>query len=229
MLKIAVIGLGHFGSHLATELTQMDHEVLAIDKDPDKVEAVRDKVAHAVIADAADKKALEDLGIADYDCGIVAIGESFEGSLLACAHLQEMKIKRMVARVVSPVHERILKQMKIEELILPEGDAAEQLAKRFSIPGLLFSFEVSKDYSIVEVEVPKWAIGKTIIELRLRESFGINLVTIIRERHKDQMLTLGKKKTIEVLGVPDKDQLLQKSDILLLFGKEKEINKFLSE
>jgi trk system potassium uptake protein len=228
--KIAVLGLGHFGLHLSLYLTDLGAEVLAVDRREERVELLRDKVAHAVVLDTTDPRALAQIGIRDFDAVVVAIGEGFESSILTTAHLQELKVKRIINRVVSPVHERILRLMNVPELILPEGEAAAHLARRLTIKGVIESVELSGEYSIIEARLPKWARGKTLNELDLRRRFNINLVTVIQDIEKgSDLLNLGKRQERKVLGVPDAEMKFEADDILVLFGKETSIRQFLEQ
>tara|TARA_B100001248_G_scaffold261547_2_gene253087 strand:- start:4836 stop:5531 length:696 start_codon:yes stop_codon:yes gene_type:complete len=223
--RFAVIGLGHFGLNLSLSLMGRKAEVLALDVREERVELVRDKVSHAVVADSKDIKALKGLGLTEMDAVIVAIGEDFESSMLTTAHLQELGVKNIVNRVVSPVHEKLLNLMKIEDLVLPEGDSAEQLARRLTIQGVVESLELNDEYSIAEVKVPDPFIGKTLNEIDLRKKYHVNLVTVIRRKESRKFLTLGEReKSLVVLGVPDSDMQFTTDDILVVFGKEKYIS-----
>ncbi len=219
--KFAVIGLGHFGMNLSLFLANMGAEVVAVDNKDQHVEKLRDKVSFATIADAKDIGALRGLGLEDMDAVIVAIGEDFESSILATANLQEIGVKRIINRVVSPVHERLLKLMDVDDLILPEGDAALQLAHKLIRKGVLEYLELSKNYSIVEIQVPEDFIGKTLGNLDLRKNYNINLITVIKKGRKRSLLPFGDSaEEIEVLGVPDGSYVFQKNDILVVFGSD---------
>lgn len=219
--KFAVIGLGHFGMNLSLFLTNMGAEVVAVDNKDQHVEKLRDKVSFAAIADAKDIGALRGLGLEDMDAVIVAIGEDFESSILATANLQEIGVKRIINRVVSPVHERLLKLMDVDDLILPEGDAALQLAHKLIRKGVLEYLEISKNYSIVEIQVPDEFIGKTLGALDLRKNYNINLITVIKKGRKKSLLPFGgSTEEVEVLGVPDGTYVFQKNDILVVFGSD---------
>jgi trk system potassium uptake protein TrkA len=223
--KFAVLGLGHFGMNLSVELTDRGAEVLAIDNNEDHVEKLRDRVAHAVVADVKDLNALRVLGLEDMDAAVVAIGEDFESSLLATAHLQEIGVKQIHNRVVSPIHERILRMMRIDSLILPEADAAAQNANRLMMRGVLDCLQLTDEFSIIEVKVPKAFIAKTVAEVDLRKKFNLNLVTIIRKHSTGGLLSLGEKDRVEVLGVPDITFVFSEKDILVVFGQEKDFER----
>jgi trk system potassium uptake protein len=228
--KVAVLGLGHFGLHLSLYLTELGAEVLAVDQREERVELVRDKVAHAVVLDTTDPKALAQVGIRDFDVVVVAIGEGFESSILTTAQLQELKVKRIINHVVSPVHERILRLMNVPEIILPEGEAAAHLARRLTIKGVIETVELSGEYSIVEARLPRWAKGKTLNELDLRRRYNINLVTVIQDVGKSSdLFDPGRRQERKVLGVPEADMKFSEDDILVLFGMASSIRKFLDQ
>ena len=226
--KIAVIGLGNFGQPLATHLSDNGVEVLGVDISEDKLEAVREHIAHAVVMDTTDMKAVRQLGLEDFDCVIVAIGENFEASLLTVANLQELKVKRIMSRVLSSVHERLLKLMNIDELILPEGEAALVLARQLSMKGIVEHFAISKDYAINEVILPAWAVGKTLEEIDLRKKYNLNLITILHETDEEVYVQKGKWSNRKVLGVPSPDHKCSAQDILVVFGKNEDIRNFMS-
>lgn len=227
--KFAILGLGHFGMNLSLCLTNMGAEVLAVDNKEQQVEKLRDRVSHAMIADVKDQSALRALGLEDMDAVVVAIGEDFESSILATANLQDIGVKRIINRVVSPIHEKLLKMMKVDDLILPEGEAAQQLATKLIRKGVLEYLELSKHYSIVEIQVPQEFIGKALGQLDLRKNYNVNLITIIRQDKKKSLIPFGSNsEEIEVIGVPDSSYIFKKDDILVVFGGENSLKKILS-
>jgi len=228
-MKFAVIGLGFFGLNLALRLTEEGAEIIAIDKDEQKVEYLRDKVSYVVAMDSTDERSLRKLGLKDMDAVIVAIGEDFQSSILTTAALQEIGVRRIINRVTDPVHERILHLMQIEELVVPEAEAAHQLANRLMIKGVVGSFEIAEGYSIVEVQAPASFVGKTLQELDLRRRYEINVVTIKRPVKKRRLLTLGESEEAKILGVPSPDTRVERNDILVLFGQEGKIRQMLGQ
>lgn len=225
--KIAVIGLGEFGFNLALRLTELGVEVLGIDVVDERVERLRNQVAHTVIADTTDIRVLSQLGIQDFDIAIVAIGNDFEAAVLTTAHLQELGVSRIISRVLSPVHERLLKLMKIHELIVPEGEAAYHLARTLSLRGVTEHLEISESYSIIEAYVPKWAYGKSLEELDLRKKYKLNLITVLRKSDQDSSMLSGKKTSRKVVGIPEASLKFSAEDILVLFGHNDDIQDFL--
>lgn len=227
--KFCVIGLGHFGYHLATRLNESGAEVLAIDSRDDIIESISEKVTQAVCMDSTDQRAMNNIGLADMDTVIVAIGEDFESSIMTTAILQEIGVRNIYNRIISPIHEKLLKLMNIRNMLVPEAAAADQLVQRLILPGLLESFEISREYSIFEIAAPDEFTGKTLLELNLRKDFSLNLVTIKRENIKKQFLNTGDSDNYYAVGVPTPDTRIMKGDILVLFGTEKDIVRIIGE
>ncbi len=225
--KFCIIGLGHFGFNLSKILSEAGAEVLAVDNHQEKIDLLADKVTHAVCMDATDKRTMQSLGLNEMDAVIVAIGEGFESSLLATAIVQEIGVKKIYTRVITPIHERLLRLMNITDLLVPEATAAAQLASRLLIPGIIESFSLSKEYGIFEINAPKNFINKTLIEIDLRKKYLLNLVTVKRVKKSRGLLTLGEHEETEVLGVPTPELKILENDILVLFGDEKDISKLL--
>lgn len=227
--KFCVIGLGYFGLNLALRLSEAGAEVLAIDIEQDKVNLIADKVTHAVCMDSTDLQSLRSMGIEDMDAVIVAIGEKFESSIMTSALLQEIGVKNIYNRVITSVHERLLKLMGIEKLLVPEADAAAKLANKLLTPGIIDSLELSKEYGIFELYSPKKFIGKTLLELNVRETYAMNIVTVKKQQAKRGLLTFGEKEKTEIVGIPKPDTLIEKGDILVVFCKESSIKNLLAE
>ncbi len=226
--KFCVIGLGYFGSNLARSLTKNGAEVLAIDKNIKRVEEVQDEVAVAVVLDSTDKDALSSQGVQDFDAVIVAIGEGFESSITTTSILQELGVKNIYNRMVSKLHARLLKLLGIENILLPEAEAADHLARRLVMPGLIDTFPLSHSHSIFVVKSPKRFIGKTIRESNLRIEYNLNVVTIkklasVFNQTSDSVFEA------ETIGVPDPSYRFEENDLLVLFGNDKDLRNFLYE
>lgn len=227
--KFCVIGLGYFGYNLATQLSSAGAEVLALDNRQDIIDKIGDRVTHAICMDAADPIALGGLDLQDFDAVVVAIGEQFESSINTTAILQEIGVKKIYNRVVSPIHERLLKLMKIEDLLIPEAESAAHLAKRMLLSGILGSFELSQEFSVFELIAPEEFVGKKIIDLNLRKESSLNLITIKRSRKLRAVMNADTQSEMEVLGVPSPDDVINASDVLVLFGQEKDLKRFLAK
>lgn len=224
-MKFCIIGLGYFGKNLALSLARARTEVLAVDILPAKVDAVKDDVSHAVIMDSSQPEALAKLPLADMDAVVVAIGENFEASLLTVAHLQECGVKRIIARVINPIHEKLLKLMKVEELILPEAESAQRMAQSL-VRGVLNSLDLTGGFIIVEARTPAWLVGRSLQDAGLRSNFKINLVTV-RKASAPHTRVFARKSERELIGVPPADYRFDADDLLVLFGEESRIDAFL--
>jgi trk system potassium uptake protein TrkA len=228
MQKYCVIGLGYFGLNLCLYLADQGAEVIAVDINPDRVSLIKDKVSMAVEVDSTDAKALKSLGINDMDAVIVAIGEGFEASIHTTAILQEIGVQRILARVISPVHERLLKLMKIEELLVPEAEAARHLANRLKIPGLIESFEIGNQYGIFEIKVPPQFVGQRLLDINLRKEYKLNLVTVKKIKKSAGLVTKGEASIEqEIKGILSPEYVFTNHDILILFGVENDIKNLI--
>ncbi len=224
-MKICIIGLGYFGRNLALTLARARNEVLAIDIEPSKVDAIKDDVSHAVIADTSQRENLDRLPLADMDAVVVAIGENFEGSLLTVANLQEAGVKRIIARVINPTHEKLLRLLKIEELVLPEAESAQRMAQSL-VRGVLNSLDLTGGFIIVEAKAPAWLAGRSLQSAGLRSTYKVNLVTVKKAAAPTARI-FERKSERELIGVPPADYHFEEGDILVLFGEESHLHAFL--
>ncbi len=226
--KIAVIGLGHFGQQLAVGLAQQGAEVLAIDSDMDKLDDIKDRVTHTVRLDSTEEKALRSQGLEEFDAVIVGMGDNFEATLLTAAMLQKIGVKRLIVRATTTVHERILNHLDINEVVLPAGEAAERLANTLMFEKILDSFALSSEYTIAEVTAPDGFVGQTIQELDLRKRFEISLITIKRMEKKTDLLGFRSRDIEIIIGVPTASTVVERGDILVVFGNKKAVQNLVS-
>jgi trk system potassium uptake protein len=227
--KYAVIGLGNFGSYLASELTRKGAEVLAIDSDIDKLEDIKDSVSHTVKMDTTEVKSLKDQGLEEYDAVIVGIGDDFEASILTVSMLQQLGIKRIIVRATTSTHERILQHLDIEEIILPAQETADRLANSLMLEKVIDSFALTSEYTIVEAKSPEKFFGKTLLEINLRQKYEINVITIKKIEMKRRVFGFTKQQVEKIIGIPVPKTIIEPGDILVLFGKQKSIEKMLDE
>ena len=223
--KYAVICVGDFGSAVAKILSSRGAEVFAIDSNEALIDEIQDDVAFAVSMDATDKKALQYQNIQDFDAVVVAIGENFEALLLCCAQLQELGVKRIIARAQGRTQKQILKKIGIEEVLSPEYEFAVSIAEKLLNPSILSFLELPDNYEIAELKAPKTIDGKTVKEVGLRDKYGLNLITIKREYSVER----NGKREIEqhLLGVPASETVIYATDTIVVFGSEKDVKKFI--
>lgn len=180
MKSYVVVGLGRFGVEAAVRLCELGAEVLAIDTRADVVQQVSGSVTHAVVADARDKEVLRALGAADFDCAIVAIGDSLTDSVLATMNLLELGVPHLVCKAYDETHSQILRKLGAHQVLIPEKEQAARLARNLSSPNVLDFIELSSDYGIVELPAPKSWQGKTLKELNVRAKLGVNIIAVKR-------------------------------------------------
>jgi trk system potassium uptake protein TrkA len=206
MKQFAIIGLGNFGYYLATNLYEKRHDVLAIDKNINRVQEIKDNVTRAVVADATDIKTLETLGIKQMDAAVVCIGSVISDSILATLNLKDVGAKRVFAKAVTEPHGRILHKIGALEVIFPEKDQAISLAERLHNPNILDYLPFLDGYSIVELLSPQSFIGKNLKELNLINRYGV------------QVLAIKKILPDQLNMIPKGQYVLKDEDILILLG-----------
>jgi trk system potassium uptake protein TrkA len=227
--KFCVIGLGYFGENLVKCLAEQGAEVIVIEKNTDRLNSVKDIASFAVAVNSTNEKEMRNLGIKDVDAAIVAIGEAFEDSIVTTAILKQLGVKRVITRVLNPIHEKLLKLLDVSETLVPEAEAADHLAKRLMLPGVLETFKISNDHSIFEVKIPNWMIGRTVADSQLRQKYSLNIVTIKRKNQSYGINVGHLNDDVMIIGTPQPTQVFTDDDILVLFGKEKDFAKFLKE
>ena len=181
MKSYIVIGLGRFGTEVARQLCGHGCEVLAMDNKSELVQQLSNDVTHAVVADARDKSVLRALGAANFDCAIVAIGGSLADSVLATMNLKELGVPQIVCKAHDETHRQVLLKLGADRVVIPEQENAARLARSLSSPNVLEYIELSDEYGIIEVPVPKRWIDKTLIELNVRAKLGVNIIAIERD------------------------------------------------
>ena len=181
MKSYVVVGLGRFGSETARQLYRCGCEVLAIDMKGDLVQQVANDVTHAVVGDSRDKEVLRALGVGEFDCAVIAIGDDLASSVLATMNMKELGVPYLVCKAHDDVHRRVLQKLGADRVVIPEQENAARLAKSLSSPNLLDYIEPSEDYSIVELPAPKAWIGKNLKELNVRAQLGVNILAVRRD------------------------------------------------
>lgn len=225
--KVAVIGIGDFGSQLAIDLVQKGAEVLAIDMDMETLNDIKDRVTQTVCLDSREENALRSQGLPEFGAIVVGIGDDFEATLLTVAALQNIGVKRIIARATTEIHERILLHLGVKEIVLPSRETATRLANSILFEGVLDSFVLSGDYSVFEIQAPGKVVGKTIQELNLRGRYGVSLITIKRSEVKSALLGLREKTVESILGVPSDSTVIEKNDTLVIFANRQAIEKLM--
>ncbi len=180
MKSILLIGLGRFGRHIAMKLEELNHQVMAVDKEEERVEAILPHVTNAQIGDGTNGTFLESLGVRNFDVSIVAIGDNFQSSLETTSLLKELGAKMVVSRASSEVQAKFLLRNGADEIVYPERQLAEWTAIRYSSDHILDYIELDEGHAIFEISVPKAWIGKTIGQLDIRKKYNINIMALKR-------------------------------------------------
>lgn len=226
MRRIAVIGLGRFGMALSRNLSRLGAQVIAVDRNMQLVNEVKDDVDLAVRLDSTDRDALDAQDIDKVDVCVISIGENFEASLLTTVILRKLGVPRVICRAQTSFHAEIFRQIGADEVIQPETNAGEQMARRLANPRLNDVIDLAEGYSLVETEAPRswWGVG--LRDLGLRTAFGVNLVAIKRQvavptQDEDE----ESSPAAEIISVPRPDDLIQEGDLLMLVGSHDAIDK----
>lgn len=225
--KFAVIGLGQFGRAVARKLSIEGAEVLAIDRDMDQVEMIKDDVAYAVALDSTDIKSLRSQNISDMDAVLVAIGENVEGLLLTTVLLQELGVRRIIARAISGQQRKILEKLQVKEIIAPEEQVGIMVAEQLITPEMQSFMGLPDDYEIVQVKVPVRVQGKTIDEVDFEDNYGLRLIAIRRSYEIPSVDKYSMNEEEHLLPKPQLTTMLHSSDTLVLFGQTTDIETFL--
>jgi len=211
--KFAVIGLGNFGFHVAKALYEDGNEVIAIDLDKNRVQAIDEFSTEAIVMDSADKDALKSLGLEEMDAVIVSTGTKISTSILICLHLQEMKVRKILAKALDEDHAKILRKVGATEIIHPERDMAKRIARSLSTPNILDFIPLADDFDLVQVGPPREFIGKSIRDLNLRARYNVHIIAI-KELVPENFIL-----------VPPPTFVVKDSDILIMLGKTENIKK----
>lgn len=212
MGSFAVVGLGRFGATLATHLYELGHEVLGVDSNGELVAALRNRISQVAVVDARDKQQLRSLGLKDFDCVIVSVGEHLEASTLAALYCKEMEV-RVVARACNEDHGKILEALGVDEVIYPERDMALRLAEKLTHANLLDFIPVGEGFSIVEVAPPSSFVGRSLAELDVRRRFNVHVIAV-------QDVLSGKLQV-----APQPSAVIRDSDVLVILGAKDDIER----
>lgn len=222
--KFAIIGLGNFGMSVARNLAFRGAEVLAIDRDIERVEMLKDEVAYAVALDSTDLKALMSQNIMEMDAVLIAIGENIEGLLLTTVLLLELKTKRIIARAVSAQQRIILEKLGVKEILSPEDEVGLMVAERLLNPNMNSFMVLPDEYQIVEIKVPKKIVKKSVGEINFENHYDLDLIAIKRryEEYEDNRKTI----VDHVVKRPNENTIIEASDVVIILGKSYDIEKF---
>ncbi|GEL08157.1 potassium channel family protein [Salisediminibacterium halotolerans] len=210
--QFAIIGLGRFGSSVCRELHHMGHEVLAIDKNEKKVDALSDVATHTLVADVTDETALQRIGIRNFEHVIVGIGEDIQASILATLHLKDFDVPKVWVKAQNNYHHKVLEKIGADRIFHPEHDMGYRIAEFLTSEKVLDYIDLSSDYSIVEMLATDKINNKSLVELDIRAKYGCTVIAI--------------KKTNKVDVTPNPTEKINKGDILVMIGNKKDLRRF---
>lgn len=220
-MRYVIIGLGNYGAVLAEELSALGNEVIGVDKDSNRVDALKDKIATAFVIDATDELSLSVLPLNEVDIVIVAIGENFGASIRVVALLKQKKVKHIYARAIDAVHKSILEAFALDKILAPEDEAARRLVMLMEVRMNVDAFQVDEEYYVMVFQVPPTFVGYLVNDLTLDKDFNIKLIALKRG-----------KKVINSLGISFFDSAvdnhlpgnytIQAGDSLVCYGRYKD-------
>ena len=213
MKRFIVIGLGNFGFHVAKTLFEDGNEVLAIDRNRERIARIQDFVSEAIILDAIHKESLLGLGITEAEAVVVSMGDDISNSILTTLYLKELGAKKIVAKCQDEDHARILEKLGANEIIFPEKAMGQKVAKGLSRGNVLDFIPLSEDYTIIEVAPPKEFVGKSLKELKLKTLYQIYIIAV------NQLIPPA------FILSPPGEFVVKDSDGLVLLGREKDIGR----
>lgn len=217
MEQFMVIGLGNFGFNVADDLSKAGKQVIAVDINIKRVEEISDKVRKAVTADVRDKKALSDLVSSNkIDIAIISLGDNIEASVLATLYLKEMQINKIIIKASNKDHWTVLHAIGANEVIFPEEEMAQKLVLQLLKPNFVDFIPMAEDYGIIEVAVSDKFVGKTLMELQLRNKYDVEVIAI-------KNVISGR-----LVMIPKADYKLEPDTVMVIIGKNEGLEKIQS-
>ena len=211
-LQIGIVGLGKFGLKFGQSLVALGHEVLGVENDPDKVKNAQHILTQVVQIDAMSREALEQIRVQDLEHVLVSVGDSIAASIMISMYLKELGVAKVWAKAINKDHEKLLYKIGVDEVVIPEYMAAKQIASRIAMPGFIEYLSFDKSMAVKELEVKRWA-GKSLKELNLTNTFGIQVIAVRRQGEKAYQY------------IPKADELFQEDDRVVAIGKVSQLGK----
>lgn len=208
--QFLVLGLGRFGSSLSKSLSQLGHEVLAIDRNDALVQEIAPFVTQAVQADATDEAALDAIGVHNFDAAIVSIGTNVSNSILVSVLCKEKGVPYVVAKATDELHAKVLRKVGVDRVVFPERDMGQRVARSLVAPNILDLMELADDYQIAELTLPEKWQHRTIVDVNVRRNYGLSVIAIHRGA--------------EFIASPGAETAFAPGDVLIVLGKQQDID-----
>jgi len=208
--QFLIIGLGRFGASVAVNLCKLGHEVLAVDSDENMVNAVSPYVTQAIVADATDEAVLHSLGPQNFDVAVVSIGQNVRDSILIAVLCKEMGVPYLLGKATDELHAKVLRKVGVDRVVFPERDMGQRVAKSLVTPNFLDMIELSDEYQMVEMTTPEAWTGRTLVDINVRRNYGVSVIALRRGE--------------EFIASPGAEERLLADDILLLLGRQRDLD-----
>ena len=218
-----VFGLGTFGLEVCREISEKGGKVIAVDFQTELIEKVKNMVTQAILIDSTDEQSLKNAPIEDIDVAVVGIGENIESSILTTAVLKNLGVPYIISRAISDIHGQVLKQVGATEVINIEIEEGKRIASKLISPDIIDKVYIGQNQILAEVMCPKSTVGKSVMALDLRKKLNINIISIKHTSTKiDEM---GNPVVESNVDFPAPSTIIQKDDILVVVGREKDVDK----
>lgn len=209
--QIVVFGLGRFGAAVAYTLSELGHEVLAVDSHMDAINEISPYVTHAVQLNATDEAAFESLDVGSFDAAVVSIGENIRDSVLISMLCKEAGVKLVISKANDELHAKVLKKVGVDRVVFAERDMGVRVAKSLIVPHLVDLVNIGGDYALAQITVPESWVDKTLAQLDVRRRWGVSIITVNRNGQVNAALSA--------------DTRLLDGDQLLILGLQKDVEK----
>lgn len=227
-MNFIVVGLGSFGSAMSINLTEAGHDVMGVDKDVNRIEALKEQMTHAIAMDATDEHAIGELPLEETDVVIVAIGENLGANIMATAILKQKQVKRLVSRAISRVHQTVLEAMNVDVIINPEDEAAEIWSIKLAMKGVHDAHYLAGPYYVIQIEVPQGMVDQSLESLHIQEKYKVLVITTLSIRETQN--PVGSPRidyTINKIAGPQ--TVLREDEIMVVYGNIKDIRRLISD
>jgi trk system potassium uptake protein TrkA len=220
-----VVGVGKYGSAIARTLSEKGAEVYAVDVNEDRINNIKDDVNLAITLDSSDIKALQTQDIINVDAAIIAIGENFEGVILTAVNLMELGIKRIIVRASGYNQRVILEKIGVKEILTPENEVANSVSEKLLHPSVNAFINLTADFEVVELKAPENCWNKKFDATDFKRKYNLKVLAIKQEFQVSKGGELFTKQ--EVTEIEDYSGIVSKNDTMLIYGKTKDINRFI--
>lgn len=210
--QFAILGVGRFGASMARTLASMGHDVLVVDHDEARINAIADEVTHALIMEITDEENISQLGLSNFDVVVVSIGNDLQSSIMAVVLAKEAGARTVIAKATDDLHAKILEKVGADRIIMPEKDMGARLAQKLVSNNVLDFIELSNDYCFTDMQCPEKWVGKSLRQLDLRGRYGANVVALCGENGKMDIS-------------PDPGQPLRQGDRLIMIAPKSVVEK----